>query len=122
MDQAIPELVVASALKPKDWRASAEPTSQGLGSTKQPAWCNSRNWRRFCSTVTLMLCSLTQSSGSFAPNWPRQKIHKGLSNGAKERRAHRVAVGRTVTASDRGALVREQKRRWIGAFSNPAPC
>src|SRR5712671_6105724 len=45
-DQAKPEDVDASALKPSPCSQRAEPTSHGLGITKQPDLCSSRNaWR-----------------------------------------------------------------------------
>src|SRR5215469_10888258 len=45
-DQAQPELVVASALKPAACSHWAEPTSQGLGMTKQPDSCSRRKLAR----------------------------------------------------------------------------
>ena len=50
-DQAKPELVVASALKPRLCRYSALPTSQGFGMTKQPASCICRKVWRFSSML-----------------------------------------------------------------------
>src|ERR1700730_6386450 len=51
-DQAKPELVVASALKPRLCRNRALPTSQGFGMTKHPASCNCRKARRLSSMLS----------------------------------------------------------------------
>src|SRR3954470_23085134 len=53
-DHAKPELVVASALKPRPARNMALPTSQGFGMTKHPWAWSTRKSARFCSIVLAM--------------------------------------------------------------------
>src|SRR6266404_4969646 len=55
IDHAKPALVEASALNPRCCNAFAVPTSQGLGSTKQPASCNFRNLARLSAVVFGMI-------------------------------------------------------------------
>src|SRR5882762_4140171 len=55
IDHAKPALVEASALNPRCCNALALPTSQGLGSTKQPASCNFRNVARLSTDVIGMI-------------------------------------------------------------------
>src|SRR5436305_682178 len=50
IDQAKPDDVEASALKPRPCRYRAEPTSHGFGITKQPDSCSLRNARRLSAT------------------------------------------------------------------------
>src|SRR5229473_2942375 len=51
IDHAKPALVEAIALNPRCCNAFALPTSQGLGSTKQPVSCNFRNAARLSADV-----------------------------------------------------------------------
>ena len=62
-ENAKPALVVARALKPRCCRYRAEPTSQGLGMTKQPRSCNARNARRRAASAALRVSSTVSMSG-----------------------------------------------------------
>jgi hypothetical protein len=87
VDQAKPELVDASALKPIPCNSFALPASHGFGSTKQPLSCSFRNSAHFCFVEIGIVFLPAKIVLSFVGRRMPPKVHE--TGGARKRQSQR---------------------------------
>src|SRR5215208_275534 len=98
-DHANPDEVDASALKRNPCSQRAEPMSQGLGMTKQPDACSSRNARRLSTTDgrgIAFLPALSPDFAAFAAAVTMQFLDGCHERTCSHRKAARRAGVRTI--------------------------